>query len=158
MIVADVTETRSVNLATTVEALARTGIALHDAFLCCWTWKYRLNLLRPVTYIRRYVDPTWSTFVNTPQFPEYTSGHSVASRAASTVLTHLLGSFGFVDDSHRDRGMPARSYASFTAAADEAAQSRLYGGIHYPMGIEAGKDQGDAIGALVVSRLRTRRQ
>ena len=156
LIVAQVAEARQLDLATTLEAFARAGVALHDAFLCCWTWKYRFNLLRPVTYIRRYVDPSWSTFVNTPQFPEYTSGHSVASRAVSRVLTDLLGSFSFVDDSHRDRGMPARTHASFTAAANEAAQSRLYGGIHYPMGIAAGKDQGDAIGDLVIARLRTR--
>lgn len=146
------------DLGTTVEVFARTGVALHEAFLSCWTWKYRLNLLRPVTYVRRHIDPAWSTFVNTPQFPEYTSGHSVASRAASTVLTELLGDVSFTDDSHRDRGMAARSFASFTAAADEAAQSRLYGGIHFPMGIDAGKDQGDEIGRLVIARLRTRRR
>lgn len=156
LIVSQVAEQHAWSLATTAEALARTGVALHDAFLSCWTWKYRLNLLRPVTYVQRYIDPQWQTFVNTPQFPEYTSGHSVASRAAATVLTDFAGAVGFLDDSHRDRNMPARSYASFLAAADEAAQSRLYGGIHYPMGIEAGKEQGDAVGALVVARLTTR--
>ena len=107
--------------------------------------------------MRRYIDPDWATFVNSPQFPEYTSGHSVASRAASTVLTDLLGTFAYVDDSHRDRGLPARSFTSFHHAADEAAQSRLYGGIHFPMGIENGKAQGDQVGALVLARLRTRK-
>jgi hypothetical protein len=157
LLVAQVAHQRDLDLPATVEAFTRLGVALHDAFLNCWTWKYRLNLLRPVTYVRRYIDPGWNTFVNSPQFPEFTSGHSVASRAAATVLTDLLGSFEFIDDSHAPRSMPARRFASFFAAANEAAQSRLYGGIHYPMGIEHGKNQGDDLGALVISRLRTRR-
>jgi hypothetical protein len=155
--VAQVARARGLGLADTLETYARLGVTLHDAFLNCWTWKYRLNLLRPSTYVRRYIDPDWATFVNSPQFPEYTSGHSVASRATSTVLSHLLGTFAYVDDSHRDRGLPPRSFASFHHAADEAAQSRLYGGIHFPMGIENGKAQGDQVGALVLARLRTRK-
>lgn len=157
LIVAQVAEQHGLSLERTVEAYALLGVALHDAFLNCWTWKYRLNLLRPVTFVRRYVDPGWTTFVNTPQFPEFTSGHSVASRAASTVLAGLLGDLPFLDDSHAPRAMPARRFSSFTAAADEAAQSRLYGGIHYPMGVEVGKAQGDAVGALITSRVTTRR-
>lgn len=140
-----------------IEAFARLGVALHDAFLNCWTWKYRYNLLRPVSYVRDHVDPAWNTLVNTPQFPEYTSGHSVASGAAEVVLTSLLGSFAFTDSSGLPRGLPARSFTSFTHAAEEAAVSRLYGGIHYPMGIEHGVAQGREIGALVDQRLRTAR-
>ncbi|WP_336921570.1 vanadium-dependent haloperoxidase [Aquipuribacter sp. SD81] len=140
-----------------LEAYVRLGVTLHDAFLACWTVKYRTNLLRPVTYIQRHVDPTWLSFVNTPQFPEHTSGHSVSSAAAAVVLTDLLGSFAFVDDTHAERGYPARSFSDFTDAADEAAGSRLFGGIHYPRGIEAGLAQGEEIGALVLRRLRTRR-
>lgn len=145
------------DLAVAVEAYARVGIALHEAFLNCWTWKYRFNLLRPVTYIRRYVDPAWSTFVNSPQFPEYTSGHSVASPAAAAGLTLLFGHRAFVDDSAVPRGFAARSFTSFDDAADEAARSRLYGGIHYPMAIEEGLRQGEAIGRLVNERLVFRR-
>lgn len=157
LIVSQVATAQRLSLAQALEAYVRLGVGLHEAFLSCWTAKYRLNLLRPVTYINRHIDPAFTTFVNTPQFPEYTSGHSVASRAASTVLTDLLGQVAFVDDSHRDRAMPARSYTSFTAAADEAAQSRIYGGIHFPMGIEEGKSHGDAVGRLVLQRLHTRR-
>lgn len=156
-LVTQVAAQQRLDLGATVEALALAGIALHDAFLSCWTAKYRYHLLRPVTYINRYLDPGFATFVNSPQFPEYTSGHSVASRATSTVLTALLGRVAFLDDSHRDRDLPARAYADFHAAADEAAQSRLYGGIHYPMGIENGKDHGDLVGLLVLARVRTRR-
>jgi hypothetical protein len=141
----------------TLEALVRLGVTLNDAFLACWTTKYRTNLLRPITYLQRYVDPTWTSFVNTPQFPEHTSGHSVSSAAAAVVLTDLLGSFAFVDDSHAERGYPARSFASYSDAALEAATSRLYGGIHFPSGIETGLEQGRAIGGLVLDRLRTAR-
>lgn len=155
--VSQVADQRKLSLERLLEAYVRLGVTLHEAFLSCWTVKYVHNLLRPVTYINRHIDPAWSTFVNSPQFPEYTSGHSVASRAASTVLTDLLGTFGYVDDSHRDRGLPARTFTSFTQAADEAAQSRLYGGIHFPMGIENGKEHGDRVGAVVLQRLRTRR-
>jgi PAP2 superfamily len=148
---------RGLDLARAVEVSALVGVALHDAFLNCWTWKYRFQLLRPVTYVRRYIDPGWSTFVNSPQFPEYTSGHSVASPAAAAVLTDRLGVLAFTDDSHASRGLPARSFASFDDAAAEAAVSRLYGGIHYPMAIEEGLTQGRRIGQLVLARVRTRR-
>lgn len=148
---------RGLGLDGAVETFATLGVAIHDAFLNCWTWKYRYNLLRPVTYVRRYIDPTWSTFINSPQFPEYTSGHSVASPAAAEVLTALLGDLAFTDDSHAPRGMPARSFTSFRHAAHEAAQSRLYGGIHYPMSIENGFAQGEQLAATVLARVRTRR-
>ena len=157
LLVCQAAEQHGLDLARTLEALVHTGVALHDAFLSCWAHKYTANLVRPVTYVNRYIDPTWTTFVNTPQFPEYPSGHSVASMAAATVLTDLLGPLPVLDDSHRDRSLPARRFASFEDAALEAARSRIYGGIHYPMGVEGGLAHGTAVGSLVVRRLRTRR-
>lgn len=157
LMVSQVAEQQGLDLGLTVEALMRTAVALHDAFLSCWTHKYEVNLIRPITYVHRYIDATWNTVINTPQFPEYPSGHSVSSNAAATVLTELLGTVAFVDDSHRDRGMPARQFASFQDAAAEAARSRIYGGIHFPMGIEGGLAHGTAVGRLVVERLSTRR-
>jgi hypothetical protein len=145
------------DLGLTVEALMRTAVALHDAFLSCWNHKYEVNLIRPISYVNRYIDPSWSTFINTPQFPEYPSGHSVSSNAAATVLTALVGNVAYVDDSHRDRGMPSRVFASFQDAANEAARSRIYGGIHYPMGVQGGIAHGAAVGQIVVDRLNTRR-
>lgn len=157
LIAAQAVEQHGVMLDVALETFARLGVAAHDAFLSCWTSKFELNLIRPVTYVNRYIDASWSTFVNTPQFPEYTSGHSVSSCAAATVLADVLGELPVHDDSHRDRGMPARDFSTFRAAANEAAQSRIYGGIHFPMGIENGKPHGDQIGQLVIDRLRTRR-
>ena len=160
MICSQTTRQLGLRLDETVEAFARTGVALHDAFVNCWTWKYRFQLLRPITYINRYIvgpgEPQWRSFINTPQFPEYTSGHSVASPAAALTLTDLMGSFSFTDNTHAGR-QPARQFTSFNHAAAEAAQSRLYGGIHYPMAIANGLDQGKEIAALVRARLHTRR-
>jgi len=157
LIASQTTAQLGLRLDRTLEALVRLGVVMHDAFLACWTEKYRSNLLRPITYLQRHVEPTWTSFVNTPQFPEHTSGHSVSSAAASVVLTDLLGSFAFTDDSHAVRGYPARRFSSFEDASLEAAGSRLFGGIHYPWGIEAGLTQGREIGAVIVDCLRTRR-
>jgi membrane-associated phospholipid phosphatase len=140
------------------EMFARLGIALADAFISCWHAKYVYNLLRPITYIRRVIDPAWTSFVNTPQFPEYVSGHSVASQAAAVVLTNLFGDVSFVDVNRLQPPSPSagtRSQTSFFAAAREAATSRLYGGIHYPMGIDVGMEQGTKVGELILNRVQT---
>jgi membrane-associated phospholipid phosphatase len=160
LIVGQVASQRGLGLDVTVEAFARTGVALADAFLSCWFVKYQHNLLRPVTYVRAHIDPDWVTWVNTPQFPEYTSGHSVSSLAAAVVLTDLLGSRPYVDThdlvGSLTEAQRTRTFDSFLHAAEEAAQSRIYGGIHFPMGVEVGKDQGRQVGQLAVERLRTR--
>lgn len=135
--------------------LAKLGVAQADAFISCWSTKFKYNLLRPVTYIKRHIDPKWEPLLITPPFPEYTSGHSTQSGAASTVLTAAFGeNFSFEDATHKDEGLPVRSFPSFAAAADEAAVSRLYGGIHFRFGNEAGLAQGRAVGAFAAS-LRT---
>jgi hypothetical protein len=147
---------RDLNLENAVEAYALVGISVADAFISCWEAKYVHNLLRPVTYIRDLIDPGWQTFIPTPPFPEYTSGHSVNSGAAAVTLTRLFGDGPFTDDTHHALGYPAREFDSFYAAAEEAAISRLYGGIHYPMGIDEGVPQGYCVGGFV-SDLVTRR-
>lgn len=135
--------------------LAKLGVAQADAFISCWSTKFKYNLLRPVTYIRRHIDKSWEPLLVTPPFPEYTSGHSCQSGAASTVLTAIFGDdFAFDDATHEDEGLPVRSFPSFAAAAEEAAMSRLYGGIHYRFGNEAGLKQGRAVGAIAAA-LRT---
>jgi PAP2 superfamily len=131
------------------EAYAKVGIAIADAFTSCWQTKFRHNLLRPVTYIRAVIDPRWTPLLVTPPFPEYTSGHSAQSAAATEVLTSLFGTFAFTDHTHDARGFPARSFSSFKHAAEEAAISRLYGGIHFRAAIEHGLEQGACIGRRV---------
>ena len=132
--------------------LAKLGVAQADAFISCWSTKFKYNLLRPVTYIKRHIDKAWEPLLITPPFPEYTSGHSCQSGAASTVLTAIFGdNFAFDDATHEDEGLPVRSFPSFAAAAEEAAMSRLYGGIHFRFGNENGLAQGRAVGAIAAA-------
>jgi hypothetical protein len=153
----EVIDARSLRLDAAAEMYARVGIGQNDAFISCWNEKYRSCLLRPVTYVRRHIDAGWTPLISTPPFPEYTSGHSTQSAAAAAILTDLFGTFAFTDDYHTINGLVTRSFASFQAAADEAAISRLYGGIHYRMGIEVGVTQGQCVGQKVLERVQTRR-
>lgn len=141
------------SLADAAVAYARLGIAVCDAFIACWRVKYVHNLVRPITYIRDVIDPAWGNPLplTTPPFPEYTSGHSVQSGAAAQVLTATFGDVAFTDHTHDARGLAPRSFASFAAFAEEAAISRLYGGIHYRSAIEQGLEHGRCIGARVAA-------
>lgn len=150
-------ERDNVALDKSVDVLARLGVALADAFIGCWNIKFQYDLLRPVTYIRRTMDPKWESLLNTPPFPEYPSGHSTQSGAAAEVLTHLFGeNFAFEDATHKKDGLAPRAFPSFWAAANEAGISRLYGGIHFRAAIERGLEQGRCVGTFV-NALRTRR-
>ena len=152
-----VLERDKLGLDASVDVLARLGVAVADSFIGCWQTKFQYDLLRPVTYIRRVIDPKWETVLNTPPFPEYPSGHSTQSSAAAAVLTHLFGeNFAFEDATHQDDGVAPRAFPSFRAAADEAGISRLYGGIHFRTAIERGLEQGRCVAAFV-NALRTRK-
>lgn len=147
------------DLKRSIEAYTLTSIALMDGFISCWDEKYRSELLRPETFINRHIDENWAPLLQTPPFPEHTSGHSVISRAAAIVLTDLFGDdFAFDDDSEVEYGLPVRSYPSFLAASEEAALSRLYGGIHYRPAIDYGVDQGELVGKHVLRSVTTREQ
>ncbi len=154
-ILTQVLEDEDSSLSTAAHAYMFLGIAVSDAFISCWRTKYQHNLLRPVTYIREVIgDASWSSFITTPPFPEYTSGHSTQSGAASVVLTELFGeSYAFTDETHvtATPSYPARSFGSFEEAAVEAAASRLYGGIHYRTANERGLTAGQSIGAAVMA-------
>jgi hypothetical protein len=139
------------------DAYMRTSLALADGFISAWDEKYRSNLVRPETVINAYLDAEWQPLLQTPPFPEYPSGHSVVSTAAATVLTQVYGDdFAFADSSEIRFGLPVRSFKSFSAAAAEAAISRLYAGIHYRPAIEHGAAMGRQVGALVNARVVTR--
>ncbi len=138
----------------TVYAYTKTSIAIADAFISCWDEKYRSNLIRPETLINEHFDDNWKPVLQTPPFPEYVSGHSVASGAAAITLTNVFGdNFAFDDDTELIYGLPIRSFSSFNQAADEAAISRMYGGIHYRAAVEIGVKQGRDLGKFVVDNL-----
>jgi membrane-associated phospholipid phosphatase len=130
------------------------SIALADAFIACWDEKYRSDRVRPETAIQKLINPRWLPLLQTPPFPEYVSGHSVASTAAAVTLTKIFGdNFSYTDDSEVEFGLPVRKYKSFLAASSEAAISRLYGGIHFRDAIDEGIWQGRKVGELVITKL-----
>ena len=138
----------------TAQTYALTAIALYDAFISCWDEKYRSNYIRPVTVINERIDNGWSPFLQTPPFPEYTSGHSTITRAAATVLTALFGDhFAFQDTSDLRYIGLQRHFSSFIQAADEASVSRVYGGIHYRFSVNEGSVAGRKIGEQVTKKL-----
>lgn len=117
-------------------ALALLNTAQADAFIAAWDAKYAYWSERPVQAIRRTIDPNWSPFVPTPPFPGYVSGHATTSGAASVVLGALFPS-------------KARELAQM---ADEAAISRLYGGIHCPIDNDIGLLLGRKVGTAALER------
>lgn len=146
------------DFAHTVEAYTLTSLALFDGFISCWDEKYRSVQVRPETIINANLDQAWQPLLQTPPFPEYTSGHSVISFAASVAMTRLFGeTFSFDDSSEVSYGLPVRKFPSFKAAAQEAAISRFYGGIHYRSAIEEGAKQGQLVGQWVIRQVHTRK-
>jgi hypothetical protein len=141
----------------TVEALAMTAISLNEAFIACWDEKYRSRTIRPETYINQHIDENWVPLLQTPPFPEHTSGHSVASTAASYTLAQLFGDqLHIVDSTEVAYGLPIREFDSFSQAAAEAAISRFYGGIHYMPAITEGSMQGQKVGELIWQKISTK--
>ena len=149
----DLLKLRKASLAQAAQTLARLNLAMADAFIAAWATKYTLNVLRPVTYVQLVIDSAWvPSLMHTPPFPEYPSGHSVQSSAAAHVLAQEFAAQGsFIDNTHNDRGWGPRSFSSFQAAADEAAHSRLYAGIHFGFGVTGGQAQGRCVADKVLA-------
>jgi hypothetical protein len=140
---------------TAVFAYTKTSIGIFESFISCWDEKFKTNVIRPETYINLYIDENWKPQLQTPPFPEYTSGHSVVSSCSSVILTSIFGdNFSYVDDSEIPFGLPKRSFKSFKQAAAEASISRLYGGIHYRAAIENGVVQGTNLGNYINSKIK----
>ena len=147
-----------VDFATTVCAVAKTSIALFDAFIQSWFVKFKYNTARPETVINEYIDPNWRPYLQTPAFPEYTCGHSTISSAAAEALTSVFGdNFSFTDSTELEFGIPNRSFTSFRAAAEENNWARFYGGIHFHNSCIVSTDYGQRVGRLVVDRLKMKK-
>ena len=158
-IAAEAAEARGLSLCETARLLALVNIASADAGIVAWDAKYAYDLWRPITAIREadtdgnpgtVADPSWTPLLPSPPFPEYVSGHSTFSGAATQVLARFLGdatSFTTTSD-----GLPGvtRSFTSFSQAADEGGMSRLCGGIHFTSANVDGLAAGRAVGDYVV--------
>lgn len=135
-------------------AYAQTAVGMYDAFISCWYVKYSTVRIRPQTAIQRLIEPTWVSFIQSPPFPEYTSGHSTVSSTAAEVLTSIFGDdFAFTDSSELEYNLPIRSFKSFREAALEASISRVYGGIHYRSGCDNGNKQGKDLAKIILSKI-----
>ncbi len=151
-------EKANADMMQTTAVYTQVAIALADAFISCWDEKYRSSLIRPETVINTHLDEDWTPLLQTPPFPEYTSGHSVISRAAAITLTDIYGdNFAFIDSTEVEYGLPPRTFTSFLQASEEAAVSRLYGGIHYRPAIDYGVEQGEQVGKYIVGKLKIKK-
>lgn len=145
----------------TLELYVKLGVALNEAFIHCWELKYANNFLRPITYIHRYIDAQFNTFIATPSFPEFPSGHSFQSGAGTEVLkAFFTDHMPFVDSTNVNRidinGSP-RSFSSFSELGEEISISRFYGGIHFMTTLNTSLDFGQKIGNYVVNELKCRK-
>jgi hypothetical protein len=144
------------NYVRTAETYACLAAVIADSFINCWDEKYKSKVIRPETYINEYIDQSWVPLLQTPPFPEYTSGHSVVSNASAVVLGKMFGNnFAFTDSTETAFDLPARNFKSFKAAANEASISRFYGGIHYMPSIINGISEGERIGRFSLAKLKT---
>ena len=144
-------EGHDISLIETTQVYAQVGMAVSDAFVNCWKWKYQFFTERPNTFIPKYIDEEWESFWPDPPFPSFPSGHAIQAAAAATVLEHNFGKeFTFTDRAHEGRerdelketDFVIRSFDSFWDAAQETADSRFYGGIHTQLDNEVGLEKG----------------
>jgi hypothetical protein len=143
---------QGLSLTAAAKLFAQTGISVNDAGIVCWKYKFKYNLLRPITYIRRYIDSGWSSLIVTPPFPSYTSGHASFTGAAGNVLAAYFGhTFSFTDNQKVSEGFTPRSFSTFQQLIDEASISRIYGGIHYQFDSEIGAATGRDVALRVLS-------
>ena len=132
-----------------------------DGAIAAWDAKYTFSNWRPITAIREAdtdgnplteADPTWTPLINSPNHPDYLSGHATCSAASAYALTMLLGEIAFSNESV---GLPGvtRSFDNFIEAAIEAGRSRIYGGIHFNAANVDGIETGRQVAEYGVTRL-----
>ena len=132
----------------------KVGLAQHDATVVLFTNKYQFNTIRPVTYIRAYIDPNWSTYVPTPNHPEFPSGHSTAGGGALTMMSNIFGEdFHITLHTYDYLNYPSRSYTSFTQLSNEISDSRFYGGLHYRATLAKSTEQGKKVAENILDKI-----
>ncbi|WP_250433755.1 vanadium-dependent haloperoxidase [Hanstruepera flava] len=153
-IITQVSQKEASDYFTTTKAYTLTSMAMFDAIICSWHIKYTTDLVRPITYIQEFIDPDWEPVLQTPPFPEYTSGHSATSASAAEILTSIYGdNYAFTDNTQLRFGLEQRSFSSFKEAADQVNLSRFYGGIHYMQGVEEGAKQGAFVASAILKKI-----
>jgi hypothetical protein len=137
-------------------AYVKAGIASYDAITICFTLKYTVNLVRPITYIRNVMGhTTWNALFNTPGHPEFPSAHAVNGTAIATMLTDVFGeNFQFTLHTYDYLGLPARSYNSFFEMSKEMADSRIFAGIHYQASCDKGRWLGEKVSRNILETVK----
>ena len=139
----------------TAEIYTLLTLGIYEGIISCWKEKYQSNAVRPENYINKMFDPKWKPNIETPPFPEYTSGHSVISGVSSTILSRLISeNKSFIDSSEMEYGIPPRMFKNFKAAAQDASISRYYGGIHYMPSLDNGLLQGAEIANILIQKIK----
>ena len=148
-IITNLLEDKRADLEKAAVVYAKTGIAMKDGPINTFRSKFLYNLVRPVTYIRQHMDPTWVSYLTTPPYPEYPSGLMGVYAPVFQVLIREVGNISFTDDTYAWRGLPVRHYTSLSKMAEEAALSRVYAGLHYRFtqykSLEMGQELGNVI-------------
>ncbi len=149
-IVTQALEVKGTGLVETAEVYAKAGIAERESVIICFRSKYKYNLVRPVTYVQKFINPGWLPLIVTPPHPEYPAAHAFVTGSVMQVTAKLLGeNLKVTDHSYDFRGWTPRTYNGLFKAGEEAGMSRFYGGIHYLPSIHTGlalaKDLGDRI-------------
>ena len=154
----DLVRNRGFGTMETARTFALMNAAIRDAFVATWHAKYHYWSIRPVTVIRReriagavnpYYDPGWLPNLGTPPFPAYPSGHSAESAAAARVLQYLMPDSG---ERSKDVASQMGPAGSIDELAEQVADSRLLGGIHFRSDNEAALILGRRIAALAIER------
>jgi hypothetical protein len=148
-IVTEAIEQTNAHLYKAAVAYAKAGIAERDGSIICFRSKYEYTLMRPVTYIQKFIDPSWLPFIVTPPHPEYPAAHAVVTGSVMAAITGVFGNVSITDHTYDFRGWAPRTYPTIFAAAEEAGISRLYGGIHYRISINTGLAMAKVIGGRV---------
>lgn len=163
ILASNVSQATNLSLAENARLFAMMNVAMADAAIMAWQAKYATDFWRPVTAIRAAdtdgnnattQDAAWTPFLTTPPFQSYISGHASFSGAGAGVLKAFFGTdnISFTLKSE-DATVPDRSFTSFSQAAQESADSRIYGGIHWRFDNEDGLTAGNAIANLVSTKL-----
>jgi hypothetical protein len=153
----------NLELSDNARLMAMLNLAIADATIACWNAKYDYEFWRPITAIRlgnddgvdsTAGDPTWTPLIVTPSHPEYPSGHSCASTAASTVLAAFFG-----DDTPfflEARPGWVRTYPNFAAAQSEVADARVFAGIHFRTACNDAVATGQSVGTYLLANMMQR--
>ncbi len=134
---------------------AKVGLATHDVTIVLFRDKYVFNVMRPITYIRAYINPSWNTYINNPNHPEFPSGHATLNGAVLTMMSNSFGeNFPITLHTYDYLGYAPRHYDTFTELGQDASDSRVYGGLHYVETQEKSLVQGKKVAENILNTIK----